>query len=110
MKINLAIATALAAVSFNLQASDVTDIAKVVSATPVIEKVAEPARTCATEAALPSAPLGEAPCLPVEAAQEVITGYKVVYRYNGLDATAMFPYNPGDFITVGVAAIPDAPR
>ena len=50
----------------------------------------------------------EQPCRRVETSRDVVKGYTVVYRYHGRDATTTLPYNPGDRITVGVNAIPEA--
>lgn len=50
----------------------------------------------------------EQPCRRVETSRDVVRGYTVVYRYHGRDATTTLPYNPGDRITVGVTAIPEA--
>lgn len=46
-------------------------------------------------------------CRTIESSREVINGYDVVYRYNGRDVSVALPYNPGNTIKVGVAAILD---
>ena len=46
-------------------------------------------------------------CRTVESMREVVTGYDVVYRYNGRDVNVALPYNPGSTIKVGIAAILD---
>ena len=46
-------------------------------------------------------------CRTIESSREVVNGYDVVYRYNGRDVSVALPYNPGNTIKVGVAAILD---
>jgi uncharacterized protein YcfJ len=46
-------------------------------------------------------------CRTVESTREVVSGYDVVYRYNGRDVNIALPYNPGSTIKVGIGAIPD---
>ncbi|MBI1174713.1 MAG: glycine zipper 2TM domain-containing protein [Sideroxydans sp.] len=41
-------------------------------------------------------------CRQVENYHEVISGYNVVYRYNGREVTTRLPYQPGATIQVGV--------
>ena len=48
-------------------------------------------------------------CRDVDAGREVITGYKVIYRYNGQDVTTTLPYQPGSTIRVRVNVI-EEPR
>jgi len=46
-------------------------------------------------------------CRTIESSREVITGYNVVYRYNGRDVPTTLPYNPGSTVKVGVGIIND---
>ncbi|MFZ5522657.1 MAG: glycine zipper 2TM domain-containing protein [Pseudomonadota bacterium] len=48
-------------------------------------------------------------CRELEIGREVITGYKVIYRYNGQDITTTLPYQPGSTIRVRVNVI-EEPR
>jgi len=48
-------------------------------------------------------------CREVEVGREAITGYKVIYRYNGQDITTTLPYQPGSTIRVRVNVI-EEPR
>jgi len=137
-------------------ANDFIDIAQVISATPIIERVSEPRQECdapsaqqkdgsilapviggiaggllghqvgrgrgqtagtivgAAGGAIAGSMIGKRAssqpaqrCRTVESMREVIRGYDVVYRYNGRDANATLPYDPGNTIEVGVAAISD---
>ena len=137
-------------------ANDFVDTAQVISATPIIERVAEPRQECdppsaqqhdssilapviggiaggllghqvgrgrgqtagtivgAAGGAIAGSMIGKRAssqpaqrCRTVESMREVIRGYDVVYRYNGRDANATLPYDPGNTIEVGVAAIAD---
>lgn len=44
-------------------------------------------------------------CRTKSSYREVVTGYDVVYRYNGHDVRTRLPYDPGDSVKVGVAII-----
>jgi|GEM_PF-129623 uncharacterized protein YcfJ len=44
-------------------------------------------------------------CRTVESARDVVTGYTVVYRYNGHDVTTTLPYDPGSAVRVGVSLL-----
>jgi len=44
-------------------------------------------------------------CRTVESTHDVVTGYTVVYRYNGRDITTTLPYNPGSFVKIGIGVI-----
>ncbi|MBM3345007.1 MAG: glycine zipper 2TM domain-containing protein [Betaproteobacteria bacterium] len=155
--------------AFGANAAEITDTAKVVSASPIIEKVTDISSDCGREPA--NRPVSRAPeperslvgpivggiagailgkqvgqgngnvvstaggaiagavigdrvgnraappspaqyadqqCRRVETTRDVVRGYTVVYRYNGRDATTTLPYNPGDRISVGISALPDA--
>ena len=46
-------------------------------------------------------------CRTIESSREGVNGYDVVYRYYGRDVSVALPYNPGNTIKVGVAAILD---
>lgn len=41
-------------------------------------------------------------CRNTASYREVVTGYDVVYRYNGHDGRTRLPYDPGDTIKVGI--------
>jgi uncharacterized protein YcfJ len=150
----LAIAAALAGSAY--AASDFVDTAQVISAKPIIERVADSRQECDTVQAPQKsggviAPIiggvvgglighqvgqgsgqtaativgaaggavagnaignraGSQPeqrCRTIESSREVVNGYDVVYRYNGRDVNVALPYNPGNTIKVGVAAILD---
>lgn len=44
-------------------------------------------------------------CRNTTSFREVVTGYDVVYRYNGRDVRTRLPYDPGDTVKVGVGLI-----
>jgi uncharacterized protein YcfJ len=48
-------------------------------------------------------------CRDVDVGREVITGYKVIYRYNGQDVATTLPYQPGSTVRVRVNVI-EEPR
>ena len=48
-------------------------------------------------------------CRTVESYREVVTGYDVVYHYNGRDTAVRLPYNPGPAVRVGVAVLDAGP-
>jgi uncharacterized protein YcfJ len=52
-------------------------------------------------------PPAQQQCRNVQNYRDVVTGYDVVYRYNGRDANVRLPYNPGNTIRVGVSVLPD---
>jgi uncharacterized protein YcfJ len=41
-------------------------------------------------------------------ARDVVTGYTVVYRYNGHDITTTLPYDPGRYVRIGIGVIAEA--
>ncbi|MEW6313354.1 MAG: glycine zipper 2TM domain-containing protein [Pseudomonadota bacterium] len=46
-------------------------------------------------------------CRQVDTVRQEITGYTVVYRYNGRDITTTMPYQPASTVRVGVGIIAD---
>lgn len=143
-------------------AADFTDVAEVISSTPIHELVSQPRLDCWTEtAAAPakgasvggkviggvagavigsqigdgtgkkiatvagaivgieaaerSANRGQAQtqqverCREVKSSSDVITGYKVVYRYKGQDITTTLPYQPGSTLRIGLSVIEEHP-
>ena len=46
-------------------------------------------------------------CRTIETSREVVSGYDVVYRYNGRDVNVVLPSSPSNTIKVGVTAIID---
>ena len=46
-------------------------------------------------------------CREVQASNDVITGYKVIYRYKGQDITTILPYSPSEKIRIGIRVIED---
>jgi uncharacterized protein YcfJ len=46
-------------------------------------------------------------CRTIQTTREVVNGYDVTYRYNGLDAHVKMPYDPGNTVKVGVNVLPD---
>ena len=54
-----------------------------------------------------NSPPAQQQCRNVQNYRDVVTGYDVVYRYNGRDANVRLPYNPGNTIRVGVSVLPD---
>ena len=43
-------------------------------------------------------------CRTIETSREVVSGYDVVYRYNGHDISAKLPHNPGANLKVAISA------
>jgi len=78
--------------------TDLIDTAKVISATPVLERITESRQECD-----PAPPPQQ--CRTVQATREVVKGYTVVYRYNGRDITTTLPYDPGPMVRVGVGVV-----
>ena len=46
-------------------------------------------------------------CREIKSSYEMLTGYKVVYRYKGQDITTMLPYQPTDKVRIGIRVIED---
>ena len=46
-------------------------------------------------------------CREVPYSHDVITGYKVIYRYNGQDITTILPYQPSAKVRIGIRVIED---
>lgn len=46
-------------------------------------------------------------CRQVDTVRQEISGYTVVYRYNGRDITTTLPYQPGSTVRIGVGVIAD---
>lgn len=44
-------------------------------------------------------------CQTVSDTRRVVNGYTVVYRYNGRDVTVNLPYDPGNYVYVGVGVL-----
>ena len=158
-------------------ASDFVDTAKVISSTPVYERVSEPRQECwnetvnSTGVVTKSAPVGERSiggallggvlggvvgnqvgqghgntaataagaiagaiigdrvanqdaaqaqttqvvpqtreerhCREVESYRDVVSGYDVIYRYNGRNVTTRLPYQPGNTVQVSVGVVAD---
>ena len=53
----------------------------------------------------PSAPTAQTVQTCSNVMHDVVTGYNIVYRYNGRDITTTLPYNPGRYVKVGVGII-----
>ncbi len=53
----------------------------------------------------PSAPTTQTVQACSNVMHDVITGYTVVYQYNGRNVTTTLPYNPGSYVKVGVGVI-----
>jgi uncharacterized protein YcfJ len=53
----------------------------------------------------PSAPTAQTVQTCSNVMHDVVTGYNIVYRYNGRDITTTLPYNPGNYVKVGVGVI-----
>lgn len=105
-------------------AADFTEIAQVISATPIYRQVAEPRQECRTETATavgaatgaivgdridnsrPAAAPGQIQrCRQIDSYRQEVSGYNVVYRYDNRDIAATLPYHPGNTVTVGVGII-----
>ena len=56
-------------------------------------------------ASSPSAPTAQTVQACSNVTHDVITGYTIVYRYNGREITTSMPYNPGSYVKVGVGVI-----
>jgi uncharacterized protein YcfJ len=50
-------------------------------------------------------PRNEQRCRSFDNYRQVITGYTVLYRYNGREAEAVMPYKPGPTIKIGIAPV-----
>jgi uncharacterized protein YcfJ len=48
-------------------------------------------------------------CATVDNYRQVVSGYTVLYRYNGREAETVLPYKPGPTIRMGIAPIDGAP-
>ncbi|NOU01993.1 MAG: glycine zipper 2TM domain-containing protein [Gallionella sp.] len=143
-----------------LQAAEFTDVADVISSTPIHERVSQPYLDCWTETttvppkgaslggevlggvtgALIGSQIGDGTgkkiatvvgaiagvkvadrsanskltqtqqvehCREVKASDDVITGYKVIYRYKDQDITTVLPYSPSEKIRIGIRVIED---
>ncbi len=143
-----------------LQAAEFTDVADVVSSTPIHERVSQPYLDCWTETttapakgatlggellggvtgALIGSQIGDGTgkkiatvagavagvkiadrsanskqaqtqqvehCREVKASNDVITGYKVIYRYKDQNITTILPYLPSEKIRIGIRVIED---
>lgn len=44
-------------------------------------------------------------CRQIDSYRQEVSGYNVVYRYNGRDIAATLPYHPGDTLTVGIGIV-----
>lgn len=84
-------------------AADFIDTARVVSSTPIVERVTEPRQECDL------APAPARTCRTVSVAREVIRGYTVVYHYNGRDVTVTLPHDPGPTVRVGIGIVDSSP-
>ncbi len=82
--------------------TDLIDTAKVISSTPVLERITESRQECA-----PAQPAQQ--CRAIQTTREVVKGYTVVYRYNGRDITTTLPYDPGPTVRVGVGVVDGPP-
>lgn len=52
-----------------------------------------------------AAPRQNQRCRQIDSYRQEVSGYNVVYRYNGRDVTATLPYHPGNTVTVGVGIV-----
>lgn len=84
--------------------SDLIDTAKVISSTPILERITESRQECDPEPAPPAQQ-----CRTVQTTREVVKGYTVVYRYNGRDITTTLPRDPGPTVRVGVGVVDGPP-
>jgi uncharacterized protein YcfJ len=100
------------------------DVARVISATPITERVAVPRREClmeptgtgtvpsgyqraANDASIPrSIPPG---CETAPEPTDRIVGYDVRYEYNGREFRTRMPYDPGQQMAVNVEVRPPMP-
>ena len=100
----IALPALLAVVAAAAPAADFVDTAKVISSTPIIERVNEPRQECS-----PAAEPGKKPeCRTVTTEREYVKGYAVVYRYNGRDIKTTLPSDPGPTVQVGIGVIDGA--
>lgn len=98
------LATFLVAVAAVAPAADFVDTAEVISSTPIIERVNESRQECS-----PAAEPGKKPeCRTVTTPREYVTGYSVVYRYNGRDIKTTLPSDPGPTVRVGIGVLDGA--
>jgi uncharacterized protein YcfJ len=91
------------------------DTARVLSATPIYDRVAVPRRECRIEpgaAAEPREPVARdvERCDTIADATERIVGYQVRYEYNGRQFSARMPYDPGEQMPVNVEVRPPLAR
>lgn len=96
----------LAHASVGQAGPDLIDTAKVISSTPIIERVTEARQECDPAPAAAPAPPAQ-PCRTVQATREWVKGYTVVYHYNGRNITTTLPYDPGPSVRVGVSVVDD---
>lgn len=120
----LAAASFLAGFGTPASAQVYGDVARVISATPISERVAVPRRECLMEpagaGAVPSGYQRAANDAPVERAippgcetapetTERVVGYDVRYEYNGHEFRIRMPYDPGPQMAVNVEVRPPMP-
>jgi uncharacterized protein YcfJ len=124
-KTQLALAVASLLVAFAASASGQMygDVARVVSATPISERVPVPRRECLMEptgtgtvpggyqrAANEPAPRAIPPgCETAPEMTERVVGYDVRYEYNGHEFSIRMPYDPGPQMAVNVEVRPPMP-
>jgi uncharacterized protein YcfJ len=84
------------------------DTARVISATPIHDRVAAPRRDCRMEQA--GAEGNVQRCDTIADAREVVVGYDVRYEYNGREFRARLDYDPGPQLPVNVEVRPPQER
>jgi hypothetical protein len=89
-------AAALAFVVSAASGADLIETAPVVSVTPIIGRVTSTRPRCMAPARN---------CARVDTPEESVRGYRVVYRYHGLELTTTLPYDPGPTVRVGVSVM-----
>lgn len=104
------LAFALVFCVFEVSAQVYGDIAKVISAKPISEKVPS---GCGTDTASPPEPNGGYrrislvnDCAEPKEKRERIVGYDVTYQYNGREFRARMPFDPGEEMPVNVEVRP----
>jgi len=110
------------------QAQSFTEMAPVLSATPIVQRMSQPRQECWTEAVTTNevrrighigignfdtstnvvVPVTRdiQNCRTVESTTDVVQGYDVRYRYQGRDYTTRTLTDPGDRIPVDVSVVP----
>ena len=109
----VALASVLGGLAPSALAQVYGDTARVISATPISDRVAFPRRECRTEPTGYRTAGNERDvqrCDTIADATERIVGYDVRYEYNGREFRTRMPYDPGEKMPVNVEVRPPLSR